>query len=62
MEKGHRVKVTIRLKGREMAHPERGKEVLLRFKDAVSDIADVEKMPTLDGRFMIMMLMPKKEK
>ncbi len=62
LEKGHRVKVTIRLKGREMAHPERGKEVLLRFKDAVSDIADVEKMPTLDGRFMIMMLMPKKEK
>jgi len=60
--KGHKVKASIRFKGREMAHPELGREVLLRFADALKDVSDIEQKPTLDGRNMIMILMPKKEK
>ena len=62
LQKGHKIKVSIRFKGRELAHPELGRDVLLRFADAVSDIAEVEQKPTLEGRFMTMILMPKKEK
>lgn len=62
LEKGHKVKVSIRFKGREMAHPELGKDVLLRFADALSEISVIEQKPTLDGRVMTMILMPKKEK
>lgn len=62
LEKGHKIKVIIRFKGRELAHPELGKDVLLRFAEAVSNIAEIEQKPTLEGRFMTMILMPKKEK
>ncbi len=62
LQKGHKIKVSIRFKGRELAHPELGKEVLLHFAEAVSDIAEIEQKPTLEGRFMTMILMPKKEK
>lgn len=62
LEKGHKVKVSIRFKGREMAHPELGKEVLLRFANTLEDVAEIEQKPKLDGRVMAMMLMPKKEK
>ena len=62
LEKGHKVKVQIRFKGRELAHTHLGKEVLLRFADAVKDNADIEQEPKLEGRFMSMLLMPKKEK
>ncbi len=62
LEKGHKIKVSIRFKGREMAHPELGREVLLRFAQSLSDISVMEQKPTLDGRFMTMMLIPKKEK
>lgn len=62
LEKGHKVKVSIRFKGREMAHPELGKEVLVRFAESLNEIAEVEQQPKMEGRFMTMMLMPKKEK
>ena len=62
LEKGHKVKATIRFKGREMAHTELGRDVLLRFADALSNVADIEQKPILDGRNMTMILMPKKEK
>ena len=62
LEKGHKVKVSIRFKGRELAHPELGKEVLLRFAEEVSEIASVDQKPKLEGRFMTMMLIPNKEK
>lgn len=62
LEKGHKIKVSIRFKGRELAHPELGRDVLLRFADAVSNIAQIEQKPVLEGRFMTMILMPKKEK
>jgi translation initiation factor IF-3 len=62
LEKGHKVKATIRFKGRELAHPELGKEVLLRFADAQQDIAIVEQNPKIEGRVMSIILGPKKEK
>ena len=45
-----------------MAHTELGQEVLLRFADALKEVAEIEQKPTLDGRNMTMILMPKKEK
>ncbi|MDD2377332.1 MAG: translation initiation factor IF-3 [Bacilli bacterium] len=62
LEKGHRVKVSIRFKGREMAHPELGRNVLVRFAETLQNVADVEQKPTQDGRNMIMILIPKKDK
>lgn len=62
LEKGHKVKASIRFRGREMAHTDLGRDVLIRFADALSDVADIEKKPILDGRNMTMILMPKKEK
>lgn len=62
LEKGHKVKVSIRFKGREMAHPELGKDVLLRFAKTVDNISVIEQNPMMEGRFMTMILMPKKEK
>ena len=62
LEKGHRVKASIRFRGREMAHTNLGRDVLIRFAEALTDVADIEKKPVLDGRNMTMILMPKKEK
>lgn len=62
LEKGHKIKVSIKFKGREMAHPELGKDVLIRFANAVVDFAIVEQQPKLEGRYMTMILMPSKEK
>lgn len=62
LKKGHKVKASIRFKGREMAHPELGKEVLLRFAESLNDIAEVETPPVMEGRFMSLILAPKKEK
>ena len=62
LEKGDKIKLTIRFKGRQMAHTELGKEVLDRFAERVKDYADIEQKPKLDGRTMTMLLMPKKDK
>ena len=62
LEKGDRIKLTIRFKGRQMAHTELGNEVLERFASRVEDIADIEQKPNLDGRVMTMLLVPKKDK
>ena len=62
LEKGDRIKLTIRFKGRQMAHTELGKEVLERFADRVKDYADIEQKPKLDGRTMTMLLVPRKDK
>jgi len=56
--KGHKIKATLRFKGREMAHTELGKEVLLRFAAALEDKAVIETTPKLDGRTMAMILAP----
>ena len=62
LEKGDRIKLTIRFKGRQMAHTELGKEVLERFASRVTDYADIEQKPKLDGKTMTMLLVPKKDK
>lgn len=59
--KGHKIKVTMRFRGREMAHTEVGREVMMRFAEALSDYSIIENEPKLEGRTMIMMLAPKKE-
>ncbi len=60
LEKGHKIKVTIRFKGRQMAHTDLGKEVLLKFANELSNLSDIEQKPKLDGRSMFMLLAPKK--
>lgn len=60
LEKGDKIKVTIRFKGRQMAHTELGQDVLNKFADRLKDIADIEQEAKLDGKNMIMLLMPKK--
>ena len=45
-----------------MAHPELGKDVLVRFAEALNDVASIDQKPTLEGRFMNMLLAPTKEK
>ena len=61
LEKGHKVKVSVRFKGREMAHTHLGKDVLMRFAKALEEVAVIEQEPKLEGRVMAMMLMPKKK-
>ena len=60
LAKGHKIKASLRFKGRQMAHTELGEEVLLSFAEALSDVADVESAPKLEGRNMTMILAPKK--
>ncbi len=62
LEKGHKVKVSLRFKGREIAHSNLGRDVLNRFAEACEDIASVEVKPKIDGRIMAMILAPNKEK
>ena len=62
LEKGDRIKLTVRFKGRQMAHTELGKDVLDRFADRLQDLATIEQQPKLDGRMMTMLLAPKKDK
>lgn len=62
LKKGDKVKLSIRFKGRQMAHTELGKEVLDRFVEQASEYAEVAEQAKLDGRNMTMMLVPKKDK
>jgi translation initiation factor IF-3 len=57
---GHKVKVTIMFRGRELSHQERGLQILDRVAESVGDIAKVEAAPKVDGRNMIMVLAPDK--
>ena len=60
LEKGAKVKASIRFKGRQISHPELAKEVLVKFEEALSDIAEVEIKPKMEGRSIFMQLTPKK--
>ena len=59
---GNRVKVSVRFRGREMAHTNLGEKLLMDFAEACSEVASLEKNPKLDGRFMAMFLSPKNSK
>ena len=59
---GHKLKVSIRLKGRMMAHSDLGVDNMKRFADAVAEEANVDKAPKLEGRQILMFLSPKQAK
>jgi len=59
IEDGDKVKMTLRFRGREMAHQELGMDVLKRVQEDVTEIAKVEAYPRLEGRQMLMVLAPK---
>lgn len=62
LEKGDKLKISIRFRGREMAYTNQGREVMLDFAKQCEDIADIESRPKQEGRTMHMMLGPKKDK
>ncbi len=59
IDNGDKVKVTLRFRGREMAHHELGSTVLDRVKNNTSDLCKIEVLPKLEGRQMVMILAPK---
>lgn len=59
LKDGDKVKVTVRFRGREMAHTELGGHLLSRFSESCVEFASVEKMPKLEGRSMSLFLAPK---
>ena len=59
LEGGDKVKVTLRFRGREMAHQDLGLELLHRVRDDVGEAGKVETMPKLEGRQMVMMIAPR---
>jgi translation initiation factor IF-3 len=58
-EEGDKVKVTMRFRGRELAHQDLGMNVLNRVRDEMEQIAKVEQVPRMEGRQMIMVLSPR---
>ena len=61
LAEGHKVKITIMFRGREVFHPELGREILERVADSVSHVGKVDQFPKLDGRNMTMVLSPDKQ-
>ena len=62
MAEGNKVKVTVRFRGRELAHTELGLDVLNEVLKRLGDDYVVEKQPSMEGRFMSMVLNPKAKK
>jgi len=60
LEKGSKIKASIRFKGRQIAHPELARDVLIKFSEELSDVAEIEIQPKLEGRSIFMQLTPKK--
>ena len=59
---GDRVKITLRFRGREMAHQELGTKLLKRIEADVVELGTVEQFPRMEGRQMVMLIAPKKKK
>jgi translation initiation factor IF-3 len=62
LEEGDKAKITLRFRGREMAHQEFGVRLLERIKADLDPVAQVEQFPKLEGRQMIMVMAPRKKK
>lgn len=62
LDEGDRTKVTLRFRGREMAHQELGMELLMRVKADLTEHGVVEQEPKMEGRLMVMVLAPKKHR
>lgn len=60
LENGDKTKVTLRFRGREMAHRELGAQLLARVRDDLEDYGSVEQMPQMEGRQMVQVIAPKK--
>ena len=61
LTEGDKAKVTLRFRGREMAHQEIGRQLLDRVRNDLGDLAMVEQFPVMEGRQMVMMMAPKKK-
>lgn len=61
LEDGDKVKITVRFRGREMAHRELGAELLKRIEKDLAELASVEQFPKMEGRQMVMVMSPKKK-
>lgn len=61
LEEGDKVKITIRFRGREMAHQELGDQMIKKIAADIVDEAVVEQYPRMEGRLMVMMIAPKKK-
>ena len=62
LDEGYKTKITLRFRGREMAHQEIGMRVLERLRTDLDEYGQVEQMPKMEGRQMVMVLSPKKKK
>lgn len=60
LEKGAKIKASIKFKGRQISHPELAHDVLMKFSNELSDIAEIEIQPKMEGKSMFMQLTPKK--
>jgi translation initiation factor IF-3 len=60
LEEGNKVKVTMMFRGRQIANPQAGREVMLRVAGVLEDIGKVEQLPSMEGRTMTMVVAPKK--
>ncbi len=60
LEEGDKVKVTIRFRGREMAHQELGLQLMERVRNELEELAQVEQFPKMEGRQAVMMISPRK--
>jgi len=56
LEKGHKVKVSLMFRGREISHPEMAKRVIGRIREGIQDVGTVEAEPRMEGRFITMMI------
>ena len=59
LEKGDKAKITLRFRGREMAHRELGSKMLERIKNDLEELATVEQFPKMEGRQMVMIMAPR---
>jgi translation initiation factor IF-3 len=62
LEDGDRAKITLRFRGREMAHQELGLKLLKRIEADLVEVGTVEQFPRMEGRQMVMVIVPKKKK
>lgn len=56
LEKGHKVKVSLMFRGREISHPEMAKRVIGRIREGIQDVGTVDSEPRMEGRFITMMI------
>ncbi len=61
LENGDKVKITLRFRGREMAHQDLGRKLLLRVADDITELGKIDMMPKMEGRQMVMMINPLKQ-